>query len=213
MPKNVSVDHIDSAGNVIAFTTAPSCGTSEAAKLIVSSDGGKSFKTIADAAQNDFFTSIKISNDGKSVIVAMLDSTSRKNQVGAYRVSGQKASLIFTAEKSGVFLHADINGVVYFTQGCYQCDGGRDPDLLTYSSKTSSVKTIATIVGLLGKVTFTNKANKALIESITPGDGLGGELPVDFYEFKTGDNTLTKLHTEGSSFPTDSGYRTVTLPI
>lgn len=212
LPDNVSVSQFDTHGSVIALITDPSCGTDELPKLYASTDGGTSFKELAKTAKKgDSFTSVVVSDDGASVYAAMLNGTAnRSNTVSRYSLDDpDNSKVVFTSDKSGVFLYAVVDGVVYYMLGCFQCDGSKDPDLLTYSQKTSVTKTVATVPNLPGRVVFADDSAKALITSLsTGGEVIGGSLPADFYELTVASGALNKLFTETTNYPSDTGYRT-----
>lgn len=132
LPNRNYVSHYDVWGESVAVVVEGDYETESPPAIWFSKDGGKSYSKTLDVAKGHQITSLKFSNDGTVLVFGDLDSFGGTNQVKEVNITNRQSKLLFTSEKSGVFIKAynrATSQLGYF-EGCYNCDGNTYTELL-----------------------------------------------------------------------------------
>ena len=124
-------------GKMVAVTTYPSCSSKQNSMILLSTDSGKTYKTVYTSPnKDDQITSLLFSNDGESIVFGFLPAKASKNTVKELGLSASTANDLFTVDARGVFLQAynRNNGQLYYYSGCYNCGGVGYDKLLVHDT-------------------------------------------------------------------------------
>lgn len=174
----------------------------------LSGDGGKSFTSIFtgtkpsdEYALGDQITSILFSNDGKKLLIAILDTKTAEssNVTKEYDIASKSTKEIFTTDDNGVFLmsyDSSSHKLIYNT-GCYNCDGNTGVPVHVRDVSTNIDKVIieSTNDRYLEKYAFNDDGSEMLyVLSTQSNEGLGGGDPYTImrYNFASNESTAVK---------------------
>lgn len=189
--------------NKVFMVVGPGCGSKSKTTLYYSQDSGETYSKLYegsgpdDNGSADQITSATFSSDGKSIIYAVLPPTGSKNSVKTIDLTTKETQNLFTSEYRGVFINSydTKNQKVYFTKGCYNCDGNSGSKILVYDIETKSESTILDLgksfnVGFAFNEDF-SQAFVATGEASTEGPGAGP--PYKVYNFTLEDKKLSEV--------------------
>lgn len=124
---------INTVGGISGFTVAEK-------KLYLTTDGGKTYKSIVEIEDSYMLISAYISGDGRRVAYSTYQSSGESSSSKLYSVdlAGQNRKEITTASDVAISLEGynESKAKVAFSEGCYQCDGARSAYKL-YDLKTN----------------------------------------------------------------------------
>lgn len=210
------VSHSGVNGTNVFAVTDPTFGSSQGTTVWISVDAGKTYTKAlvgkplpADGAW-DQVTSAVFSNDGSSLLIAFLPSTGN-NTVKEIDVASKKVTDLFTSEQRGVFLSRyDKNAKkVYYSEGCYNCDGNSFNTVLVRSLASSKVETLyADATSIVVSSALNHDFTKILIASGTQStEGLGASKPYKIEEYDIAAKTTKRILDIGEEVLVSVGYR------
>lgn len=215
--RNLSFGEVE--GDKVAYVSDPDCNNESAMSVWVSSDGGQNFTMVFEGAKPtetsvDQITSLKFSSDGKALIFAFLKNYASTNTVKEVDIASKTVKDLFTTKSAGVFIHGydRTNKKVYYTAGCYNCDGNTTNKLFIRDLVKQTTNTIVfsnTGNNICEGVEINKEFTKALVACGLPsqeGMGAGGLIYIYEYDLKTAAQT-TKLALNNKSSVSSFGFR------
>lgn len=97
-------------------------------KLYVSTDSGKTYKTLYEATSGEAINSVKVSFEGTKVAIAVVPDFSNQTsgKVITVDLDGKNKKDLFTDEKALYLIGwSEKKNQMAYWQGCYACDGGK----------------------------------------------------------------------------------------
>jgi len=187
--------------------------------LLLSTDAGKSFETIYTAKPSTDNTSLGeqimsviFSSDKKYIVFAnILYNSGSTTQVKIYDIAAKTTKDAFTYTNNGVYLKNfdAAKGIIYYTVGCYNCDGANKPIL--YSQNITALK--ETVVfedktpNIIVTITPNKEATKLLLTKYNNNcEGPGGCKPYSVDEYDIAAKTSRNLVTVTTDNPPLAGY-------
>lgn len=182
----------ETMGNKVAIATGLSCGATGDTGVWYSADAGKTYAKVftyqpAKDATDDAVTSMKFSGDGNSLLIAYLPGgTDRKNTIKKVDLATRSVKDVVSTDTAGVFIYGyDAKAQnIYFSEGCFQCDGNGPDPILAYNPTDKTTNTFyKNPTGIGDAIAFNNDFTKALYVSGTEGSGgLGAGPPYTIVE-------------------------------
>ena len=205
--------------NKVFYITEPGFGarTDAAPTIRYSEDGGKSYTTVYEgnvigtSNLGDQITSARFSSDGSRIVFGLLPKDGSNNQVKELDPSTKAVKDLFTVEQRGVFIHAyDVSRqLLFYTQGCYNCDGVALHTMLARDLKTNTGSTLyedseRQIINLA----FNQDLSKLLVVSGSgeTESGFGAGAPFKLREFDVAAKTFKTLLSDTDSTISAIGY-------
>lgn len=215
-----NVSYSDIYQNQIVLITDPSCNSKDPTTVWYSKDSGKSYtklfrgKPLPPANSTtgwEQITSVKFSNDGKAILIGLLNNAGSINTIKEITPDTKETKDIFTVNTAGVF----INGydtkldTVYYSKGCYNCDGNTLNNLFAYNINTQNNTELFTETKLVVNQIKPNfqKTKFLVVKGTQLTDGIGGGKPYIIEEFDTNTKTSKKLVTINEDTTVNVGYR------
>lgn len=175
----------------------------------ISKDEGVTYEKVFQGAPNgtnnlgDQITSAVFSKDNTSLLIAVLSgssstSTTSSNTVKEVLLSDLTTKDIFTLQNAGVFLYGydKTAGLVYYSTGCYNCDGNTASAILRRNIKGASTDVIYTVASgyFLSSIAMNSDLTKILVATAKTY-ALGSEIagPFVISDIDTSSKTVTKL--------------------
>ncbi len=198
---NKLVSQSDVNKDKVAVVTAPECGGTDSAGLWISKDSGKTYEKIfstnppKDNQVEDQITSVKLSNDGSSVVIAVLPGGSSQNTVKEIDVSTKESKDLFTIEQPGVFIEGynKSKNQIYYYVGCYNCDANTYNKLYVRDTINDKEDVVYEHDRITEQTVFNKDFTKVLLAKSTAGEGLGGGPPYSIEEFDLGSKQSSNL--------------------
>ena len=203
------VSQSDVSREKVVIVTTPECGGSSTTDVLVSKDSGKTYEKIfstnpsKDGQMEEQITSVKLSNDGSSVVIAVLPGGSSQNTVKEIDISTKQSKDLFTIEQQGVFIEGynKPKNQIYYYVGCYNCDGNTYNKLYVRDTINDKEDVVYEHDRITEQTVFNKDFTKILLAKWTAGEGLGGGPPYDIEEFDIGSKQSVNLKkiNEGTS--------------
>lgn len=216
-------DYISDSGvykNQVFIATTPGCGSTDGASVWFSNDSGATYSRvfIGKSGQNsagigEQITSAKFSNDGKTILIALLPSTDgAKNTIKEVNPVTKETHDVFSASNRGVFLEAydTAKQQIYYFEGCYNCDGNQFNKLLKHDVAKNTESTVFEDTKLIGVGTYPNSnvSKFLLIKGTEASELMGAGRPYTIQELDTTTNAIKTLKTiDNDTFMGWGGYR------
>lgn len=181
----------------------------------LSSDSGKSYQKVwsGQAAGENVFgdqiTSLLFSHDQKRLLFAVY-GVNQVNTIKELSLADAQVKDLFTSDKVGVFLkrYDSAKLELYYTTGCYNCDGNTDLPLLRRDLLANQETTIVTAADKYLLSVGVKAGGSELIYSLgaISDEGIGAGAPYEVFQYNTATNEATKLLEETDVYVWATGY-------
>ena len=207
------VTSVQTYKNQVLVETSPDCSNKYGASIWYSANNGKTYSrvflgklTSGDPGYADQITSSVFSSDGKSIIFGLLgvDPKNRSNTVIEIDVASGETKDLFTVDSAGVFIkgYDRAKKQVYFTAGCYNCDGNNSNTLYAYDLGTKQKTTAyAKQDGLGEQLIMNSDLTEFLLTSGVVGEFLGASPPYEIARIAIATKAVTSVAKDLQAYP------------
>ncbi len=203
--------------NKVIVATDAGCGSTDGSAVWYSQDAGKSYQKILklnppkSSGEWDQITSIKISNDGKTVLAAVLPADRAKNTVKEIDLSNNNVKDLFSSEKAGVFIQGYDRAKknILYNSGCFNCDGNVFSILYEHNLDKNADRVVFEDTKHVGIQTVPSSdfSKLLLLKGVNSESGLGASAPFTLEEFTMANSTSKTLLTLNEEKTPQVGYR------